>query len=632
MTIVKKILSIPYILLFFILADISYAEPKPLELPDDPMQSITYWKPHAISADKDPLVAKAQDLFAILLRAWDSSRLEPNLFVVNSAEGPWAASLADGNILLSRKAIEIALSFKKDRSEHLLAFVLAHELAHQRSNDLWHQRFFRLIGASNPALKKQMVNKFKLDEKLIEDIEQKEAQADHDGLIMMATVGFDPYQIIDKKDFFTAWVENIWQNSCSSQDKNSHISHACKDAKNRALRARAQLNSVATQATLYELGVQSFIASHYKKARRYFTIFGRDYPNRAVLSAIGLTHFAEALSINNKLTEKHNLKKPAFYYPLMLDATVTATSFKSEPVESSKRSSVESIIKKQQQKIHKSIELAINHFEKAIQLEPNHKKTYLLIALSYLLDGNTFMTRGVIQGKYIPKFGTDNAASLLLTMTGAMEGNKETITAFNKLLDNIKKDVSSSPIPKYLLIYTTYYNSAAYAEYLGNHKKADNLWKELAKHGKTTGNGLLFRLALGQLANDSLKKASFKTAPKLNGFRIGDKFPPKLTKADTNSEFWIEGEKYKVSHLTNGSRFVTGPEDKIIGAWQDSGKESLNGLILLGDDADRPIKSLGIPDRHLHMVSGEYLAYDDYGVAVHIINDKVAGWFLYAAN
>lgn len=630
----KKTSLIIYLLALFFMATISYAEPKPLALPDDPMQSIAYWKPHAISADKDPLVAKAHDLFSLLLRAWDSSRLEPNLFVVNSSEGPWAASLADGNILLSREAIETTLTFGKDRAEHLLAFVLAHELAHQRSNDLWHQRFFRLIGASNPGLKLKMLHKFRFETELLEDIEQKEAKADHDGLIMMASVGFDPYQVIDKKDFFTAWVENIWQNSCNSKKPDSDINDACRKAQDRALRARAQLNSVATQAMLYELGVQSFIAGHYKKSRRYFTTFGRDYPNRAVLSAIGLTHFAEALSINKQLVLNHGLKKPAFYYPIMLDTTVAATSFKSEPVEPSKRSAVETIIKKQQKKMRKSIEFGINYFEKAIQLEPNHKKTWLLLALSYLLDGNTFMTRGVIQGKYIPKFRSDNAAELVLAMTGAIEGKRETVAVFEKLIKNIKKAGSVSPMSKYLLTYTVYYNSAAYAEYLGDHAKADNIWKDLAKHGRISSNGLLFRLALSQISIDSLQTKRLITAPKLNGLRIGDKFPSKWLKDEQHldSGFWIEGERYQVFHLFNGSRFVIGPDQKIIGAWQDSGDETLSGRISLGDDADRPVKSLGIPDRHLYMMSGEYMAYDNYGVAVHIINNKVAGWFLYAAN
>ena len=189
--------------LFIILATggISSVCAKPLAPPNDPNQSITYWKPYTIPAAKDPLVAQTQEVFAVLLRAWNSSHLEPSLYVVNSAAGPWAASLADGNILLSRAAIETCMSFGKDRAEHLLAFILAHELAHQRSDDLWHQRFFRLIGNHAPDIKQKMLQGLQLNGQLWTDVAQKEAQADYDSLIMMSSEGYDPYQILDKRIF-----------------------------------------------------------------------------------------------------------------------------------------------------------------------------------------------------------------------------------------------------------------------------------------------------------------------------------------------------------------------------------------------------------------------------------------------
>ncbi len=609
---------------------------KPLAPPNDPTQSVTYWKPYTIAAEKDPLVARTQSVFSVLLRAWDSSRLEPTLYVVDSVAGPWAASLADGNILLSRAAIEACMKFGKERAEHLLAFVLAHELAHQRSDDLWHQRFFRLIGNQAPDVKRKMLRGLKADSKLWSNVAQKEVQADHDSLIMMSSVGYDPYQILDKKDFFTAWVENIWQSSCKVRSLDPVVKHACKQAQSRALRARAQLTTVATQSVLYKMGVQAFIASDYKQARRYFTAYGRDYPNRAVLSALGLSHFAEALGIHRQLLQNRGLKQPAFYYPLLLDATATVSSPSSEPLDPLKRSAMQSIIRQQQKNMHESVERSIDYFEKAIRLEPNYPKSYLLVAFSYLLEGNTFMARGIIQGKYIPKFGRDVASDLVLAMTSAIEGRKtKTARAFKQIIHRLKRplpdDHPAPTIPADLLVYSAYYNSAAYASYLEKPAKAKSLWEQLATQAKSTGNSLLFRLALGHVIASSPQTHSITTAPNIDGLRLGDK----LLTASSNgqarqiNELWIEGEQYKVYRLHNGSRYVIGPDRKIISAWQDSGPVNLNGNIAFGDSADRSLKSLGIPARRLHMMSGEYLAYDDYGVAVHIVHNKVAGWFLY---
>jgi len=192
-------------------------------------QSIGYWKPYVVNPAKDAGAARAQRVFANLLRTWDDTRVEPSLYVVDSTHGPWAASLADGNILLSRAAIDITLAQGPAHADHLLAFVLAHELVHQRADDLWHHKFFRLVGSQTPERQQELQRGLTLQGEALPDLERREAQADHDGLILMATVGYDPFVVIDvaidgsidgptnavsdtahaTKDFFTHWVENL---------------------------------------------------------------------------------------------------------------------------------------------------------------------------------------------------------------------------------------------------------------------------------------------------------------------------------------------------------------------------------------------------------------------------------------
>jgi tetratricopeptide (TPR) repeat protein len=600
---------------------------KTLIPPSDPAQTITYWKSYVIDADQDPLVAESHAVFAVLLRAWDSARLAPNLYVVDSSSGPWAASLADGSILLTRSALDTIMGFGPKRGEHLLAFVLAHELAHQRSDDLWHLRFFRLMGNRNPEMRKKIARQLHVSAQMLDDIAQKEAQADHDGLLMMASVGYDPYQILDEKDFFTAWIENIWQNACSADGENRAIARACAEAHDRALRTRVQLATVATQAMLYELGVQAFVAGSYQKARRYFTAYGRSYTNRAVLYAVGLTHFSEALTIQKRLIQQHAFDIPAFYYPLLLDASPLASpGFRGD--EARKRSALESFFEQQQRILRAKIEQSIEHFEKAVRLEPNHPKSYLMLACSYLLSGNTFMVRGIVQGKYIPKFGPDGASDLILAMTLAHEGkHAKAQETFQQLIDDLKNEAAPASIPKDLLLYAAYHNYAALAEHLGQATMADRLWKELAQHAKSSGNGLLFRISVSRLEITSPVAGLAPQASNIAGLRIGDRMTSQSP--HRSNDLWIEGEQYRVLRFDSGSRFVVGPDARITSAWQDSGQSSLYDSVSIGDAADRPIKVMGIPNRRLHLMSGEYLAYDKYGVALHIDNRKVVGWFLY---
>ena len=600
--------------------------------PPDPTQSIVYWKPHTIIPENDKDVWLAHDIFNNLLRAWDNSRVEPSLYVVESSGGPWAASLADGNILLSRDAIKTCLSFGSNRAKHLLAFVLSHELAHQRADDLWHQKFFRLVGNQSPELRIKLINDLNIDSKNIVAIEQKEAQADHDGLIMMASVGYDPYQIIDKKDFFTNWVESIWRNSCDASARPDYMNKACLQAQNRALRTRAQLTTVASQATLYELGIQAFIAGNFDNALQYFTAYGRDYPTRAAYTSLGMTYLAQAQQIREIINRTENNSVPKFYYPMVLDASPQAEPAISDNTQTTARGNNQQLAQKLRHNRDRIIDKSIGNFEKSIRLEPAHRKTYIMLAIAYLVKENTYMARGVIQGQYIPKFKKDKSAELIIAMTSALEGkSQQALAQFKKLSQHLTLNKQNDEaLPIELLLYVTYYN---HAELLIKQKKADSarrIWENLATTAKRNGSSVLFRLALQNLDSKQVLNSKVKNHPQISRLRPGDRLPQNL-KGDNSvsNEIWIEGERLHFYQLENGSKFVVNNKDKIISAWQTHGEETLVGGIKLGDKADRPLKTFGLPDRRLNVIRGEYLAYDNFGLAFHIMDNKIAGWFLY---
>ncbi len=616
------------------LTRLSAAAPEVLRPPDDPAQSITYWKAHTLSARNDALAARAQAVFEVLLRSWDRSRIAPRLHVVASAAGPWAASLADGNILISRAAIETCLRFGPERAEHLLAFVLAHELAHQGADDLWHQRFFRLIGHQAPEIKREVLDALRTNPIPWEDVRQKEAQADHDALIMMSSVGYDPYQIVDQHDFFTAWVENLWQSPCGLEEE---ADTACQNAKRRALQTRAQLTNIATQSMLYELGLQAFVAGRYATARGYFSAYGRDVTHRALLTALGLTHFEAARRIQNRLIQDKVLKRPDFYYPFLLEAAAEARPVPPRHAGLEKRSATAEAHQIQGEKMRKHLAQAVDFFEKAIRLEPDAPLSYLYLASTYLLEDNTFMARGILQGKYIPRFGNDAATALMLAMTEALEGKASATDPFKSLIDPETRAIAAAPIPADLIRYSAAFNRAAYQRFLGR-AGTKNSWERLARQAQSEGNALLFRLALAHITPNATRAPTLKAAPKVGGLRLGDSLSgPKVRRVPQISEaeispLWIEGAQYHVYRFKNGARYVVAADGKIQQAWQDAGTARLSNQLAVGDAADRPLKTLGIPDRRLYFTSGAYLAYDRYGLAVHLVDQKVAGWFLYDAN
>jgi TolA-binding protein len=624
----NKQLSLYLLVLAGFLAGNVLAQARELVPPEDPRQSITYWKSHTLSSENDVLIKQTQDIFAVLLRAWDSSRLDPGLYVVDSNIGPWAASLADGNILLSRHAIEICMKYGKKRGQHLLAFVLAHELAHQRADDLWHQRFFRMVGSQNPKVQKNILRGFNPDEQQLQQLEQKEAQADHDGLIIMASVGYDPHQVLYKKDFFTEWVESIWQHSCKNRKNATNesvaLNRACSQAQSRALRAQIQLDTVASQATLYQIGVQAFVARQYKQARHYFTVFGRDYPGRSVLSALAMTYLAEAIEIQQALLNQGDIEQPAFYYPLILDASVVSET---SVTATKKRGSVDRGAK-QKKRLQQKVGQAVKQLKKAIELEPNYRKSYLMLANAYLLSGNSFKVRGVLQGDYIPRFGNDAAVSLILAMTRAIEGEpKLAEKEFTTLTSQLLTKKIETGLPESVVLYSAFYNRAANTRYIGITGKTHEMWRQLAEHAKTSGNSLLFRMALQQIrVTPGGVSGALSQALNVNGYRLGDKL--KLKQKQVTNELWIEGEKYLLIRNKQGAHYIISDKGTIINAWQER-QGSIGQLLSIGDKPDRPFKALGLPDRQLHMLSGDYLAYDKFGLALHINQNQIQGWFLY---
>ena len=606
---------------------------KSISPPSDPSQSITYWKSQVIEAKTDSDVAMAHSVFNVLLRTWDSARVEPNLYVVKSSSGPWAASLADGNILLSQSAINISKQYGKQYTEHLLAFILGHELAHQRAEDLWHQKFLRLAGSQAPELQAQLLKDLKINPDSIADLERREAQADHDGLLIMSSVGYDPFKVIDHKDFFTTWVENLWQISCSEQNIAATVKLACKKARTRALRTRTQLTTVATQNTLFELGIQAYVAGNYKQARQFFSAFGKEYPNSTIFTNIGLTYLQRAIDLEKEIAALDS-KRAVFLYPIALAENPFPKTGQQSHAMANKRGAADILIAQLNSKKHDQLEHAITQFEKAIRLQPQNRLNYILLASSYLVDDNVFMSRGILQGKYIPKFGDDPAGDILLAITNFKEKNYDKSTALFKSSLNARKSRKINFISDQSIQYISSFNLAAAYQYLGKVEKETETWKKLAKAAKKSGDGYLFLMAVNHINKNALTMNVNKRSVKLDHFR-NTTHKPQTSEASSINELWLDGKKYLVIVERNGNKKIIDDDNNIVAVsnvhpiLKRSARTSNSKLVSIGDQADRPLKLFGVPSRSIQLSSGIYMAYDNLSLAIHIINNTVVDWFLY---
>ena len=240
----------------------------------------------------------------------------------------------------------------------------------------------------------------------------------------------------------------------------------------------------------------------------------------------------------------------------------------------------------------------------------------------------------MLQGQYVKRFGADPAVDMLLALTSAIEGETEqSINDLKKLSETVKHDAIVSPIPGHILRYSVSYNLAQLYSSMDRTEDANKVWMELAQVSQRKGDTLLFRLALTHISpiKNAPQVKKLKQAPTINGHRLGDSMTVSINTDNNSAELWIDGERYQIVRDMN-SRYIIQDDGILISAWQSDGKKNnsrISSALSIGDPADRPFKTLGIPDRQLSMTSGEYLAYDDFGLAIRISNEKVKGWFLY---
>ena len=95
------------------------------------------------------------------------------------------------------------------------------------------------------------------------------------------------------------------------------------------------------------------------------------------------------------------------------------------------------------------------------------------------------------------------------------------------------------------------------------------------------------------------------------------------------NDVWLDGEKLHVIRTGHSRSLVVDEQNHVISASNLKLERNPSQQIAIGDSADRPLKQFGIPARRVLLNSGEYLAYDNLSLAVHIVNGRVADWFFY---
>lgn len=326
-----------------------------------------WWLGQYKEVNKGDFYKRAQGIFQKVLSAADRRRgVNPRLYIIEYDGLPWAQSLEDGSIILTRKAVEFCLKGRERESgEAKLAFVIGHELAHQMNADFWPYRFSVSAG-NNPEL--GGVKEFAASPSAIKAVE---LQADQYGIIYSALAGYRTDVIASGgTNFFKEWFRAIDPTLGSLGPEDPTIAQ-------RTLAVTMMLKEVSSRIEFFNAAV---IASHigwYREAVALFSEFLNYYPGREVYHNIGTAYLMLAMK---HYRESRGTKAIPFHLSIEADAATRAESTEAAFNEAWKNDKMYA----------DQLAKAIEYLKKAADSDPDYVSAKVNLGAAYILEERYF--------------------------------------------------------------------------------------------------------------------------------------------------------------------------------------------------------------------------------------------------
>ena len=260
-------------------------------------------------------------------------------------------------IKIDQQLINICFSLGKD-SINALAFILSHELSHYYRDDNWCMDYAKFKFKSNPAIAKKMKEASK------QNI-GKEAIADKEGLLHAGIAGYSSFEVFDKL------IDTIYRKYKLQDNLDGYPTKDTRKEINRDARADAQ-----RWLSVFDAGTILIYASKFQEAIDCFTYLSKKFPSREVFNNLGTAQLLWA--INVKPSEAIE-----YIYPVEIDpqSRLNSTINVSRSIDSSTR-------------FEELLNMALQNFEKAKQIDPKYQKVYVNLACVYDLQGNFDLSSG----------------------------------------------------------------------------------------------------------------------------------------------------------------------------------------------------------------------------------------------
>lgn len=385
---------------------------------------------YGVAAPSDPARKHAEAVFQRVVAAVPGVQNATLIFIEEEAQ-EIALAIPDA-IVLSRKAYDLCVEgVTKIDGDARLALVFGHELAHLREGEFLHgfAAFDTLPNFLSPEVSKATSVK-------------TEKSADQWGFLFAAQAGFKPQTISRQSEpFFKAWSQRLGGDL-------EHYPTVDQRVENLAVR----LEEAATAYDYFAWGVRFYQIGDFDRAQAFFETYQQAFAGREVHNNLGLVALQQALK---RLAACDGDDVIRFRLPLMVDpqTIIEGARFRGD---NQKASCLEN------QEVREGFELAVDHFVKAMQQDPDYLPAKINRASTYILANQSELAL-IFSNAMGSSPQAEVLKALALYIFGAEKDNASDIDeALMRLIDMASSDPSAA------------YNAASISQLLG--REANALW------------------------------------------------------------------------------------------------------------------------------------------------------------
>ena len=402
-----------------------------------------------------PLAERARNIFSRVRAVADKRGTRPpHLRIVNSLKDPWAISLPDGFIVLSKGTVELCYrGASKELGDARLAFILGHELGHLAEDDFWHlETFMALSGDPEYADLKNILQESSdvpgaEAEHRLAVARGKELKADDRGFLYSALAGFRVDMLVndEQDDFFTYW---------NRQTPHAHNDRSHPSARERAGFLRARLQSLHQKIDLFRFGVRLAHFGRYDDAIPFFQEFLKTFPGRETFNNLGYCYLHRAMELMGTKTAY------LYWLPTILDSSTRASGLRTRGSSDLSDQAKELLL------------TAADCFQKACDADPGYTPSRINLAATCLYLDEIYRARAAIEAAR--KIAPDNVD--VLGLRALIIAREDPLADMwpqaMKILDGLLNTPEPHPAIRY--------NRAVLLEERGRKEEARKTWRELA--------------------------------------------------------------------------------------------------------------------------------------------------------